>query len=1007
MAAVLLYLDIDNICRAYLVMELSSVPVRSPAFVETSSGGSGASAVVRATEQNGSVVSETKARPVLKSTSTPRKGLRHTTMCKMVLGLCVTVFLLSLVYLFYSYYLGAWSEPLSVQVTNVTGRSATISWVTREKTAGMVIYSEKDDFLPWVLSGVKKQKVFDDRDMIHALNSAAEEVSDRVSENDSGSISYEELQQEGEITEIGRYYVHHVTVEGLQPETEYFFMVGNGLRYVKGDVLDNRASFVTYGEVDQLSLPSPAYGTIRLWGDAENPVTDGVVYMTLNDGETVSESVSAVLGENGSWYIDLSNIRDVDGASFLPGREEDGLVEVLTIETGIYGRYEKEISLDEDAPAEVIRVQDPEIELNQPDLRDFGSTIDSADSSVTIVDQALAADCSEGSVYPCSICDGGETRPRCEEGCTYSSSTVKIGCGYMDYCRAEYCKSDPAGCECGCSDASKVCSGGKVCKDHTCIYSSGSSQETTDPGGQTCIGSTTAPPVVSGYCGPDKSGCWTGGVDGGRDSACAWRICRDGNWEEVNDCCGGCASSTSTTPSCTYHADDQGDIESCKTACNGSACTAAGSGCLECQGASTSPALKCSDGETKTDDGDPYFCEGGTWYMVIGNDRCQDSDECYCAVTREVVNRGAECYDADMRVCYSGEIKSEDGTEYRCMDNVWVPDLNEGQPCNSAYCICIPTDDLIDAGTWCRNEIRLKPATESKGSSPGEPVSHSADINSPSVLTGSITQVLAQTANSIILSPSEGLYVFTNAGEYCTTYREELDCFTVGLEGDYRLYVDANDNAVFDEGDIDVGAEGTELVISSTTLKEYYRLREGYNVISFSIVNSEHGMTAKQVLTYLNNTYQDAFYSISTHTSGRWVVVEMRDGQLYGDTDFAIIPGRGYFFKSSRNLLLTWSGNAVEDPVPVSMQEGWNLIAVHGTDSSYTASSLIDSIDSVRGLDADNVTRWDASRSQYTGLQKEKDTAGNMEVYGFDFPIDPLAGYFVRIAGGSGTWTPE
>ena len=84
------------------------------------------------------------------------------------------------------------------------------------------------------------------------------------------------------------------------------------------------------------------------------------------------------------------------------------------------------------------------------------------------------------------------------------------------------------------------------------------------------------------------------------------------------------------------------------------------------------------------------------------------------------------------------------------------------------------------------------------------------------------------------------------------------------------------------------------------------------------------------------------------------------------------------------------------------MIEGWNLIGVHGSDTSYTASSLIDSIDANELLDADNVSEWSAGLSRYSGLQKE-----DGEEYGFDFPIDDHIGYFVRIVEGSGIWQPE
>ena len=80
---------------------------------------------------------------------------------------------------------------------------------------------------------------------------------------------------------------------------------------------------------------------------------------------------------------------------------------------------------------------------------------------------------------------------------------------------------------------------------------------------------------------------------------------------------------------------------------------------------------------------------------------------------------------------------------------------------------------------------------------------------------------------------------------------------------------------------------------------------------------------------------------------------------------------------------------------------GWHLIGVNGSSRSFTALSVIDSMNELEGLTVDNVTQWDHDSSRYEGLQKESG-----EVYGFDFPIEDKIGYFVRVAEGSGVWTP-
>ena len=102
------------------------------------------------------------------------------------------------------------------------------------------------------------------------------------------------------------------------------------------------------------------------------------------------------------------------------------------------------------------------------------------------------------------------------------------------------------------------------------------------------------------------------------------------------------------------------------------------------------------------------------------------------------------------------------------------------------------------------------------------------------------------------------------------------------------------------------------------------------------------------------------------------------------------------------------SGYKLKEPAGVAFDTpGWHLVGVNGASTEYTAESLLDSIDTVETLDADNVTKWGVGLAKYEGLQKESDTSDTMQVYGFDYPIRSTEGYFVRIVEGSGTWTPE
>ncbi|HOV29776.1 MAG TPA: hypothetical protein PLD77_01725, partial [Candidatus Dojkabacteria bacterium] len=71
---------------------------------------------------------------------------------------------------------------------------------------------------------------------------------------------------------------------------------------------------------------------------------------------------------------------------------------------------------------------------------------------------------------------------------------------------------------------------------------------------------------------------------------------------------------------------------------------------------------------------------------------------------------------------------------------------------------------------------------------------------------------------------------------------------------------------------------------------------------------------------------------------------------------------------------------------------GWNLVGIHGYSKVYTARSLLNSINKVEGLTANNISWWPTSKGKYEGLQ-----LSDGKEYGFDFPISPNNGYFIRI----------
>lgn len=155
------------------------------------------------------------------------------------------------------------TTPKQVKITNIADKAFTISFYTDEATAGFIKYGTTDADLG--------SQASDDRDQL------------------SGTV--------------GKYTLHHVTLKGLKPNTQYFFTLGTG----SGVVYDNNGSPFTVKTTAEVSGPPPVantiYGTVT---NAGGTAAEGsVVYLAI-DG--VNE-LSALVKSSGSWAIPLANAR--------------------------------------------------------------------------------------------------------------------------------------------------------------------------------------------------------------------------------------------------------------------------------------------------------------------------------------------------------------------------------------------------------------------------------------------------------------------------------------------------------------------------------------------------------------------------------------------------------------------------------------------------------------------------------------------------------------------------
>ncbi|MBC7223153.1 MAG: beta-galactosidase [Anaerolineae bacterium] len=165
-------------------------------------------------------------------------------------------------------------------------------------------------------------------------------------------------------------------------------------------------------------------------------------------------------------------------------------------------------------------------------------------------------------------------------------------------------------------------------------------------------------------------------------------------------------------------------------------------------------------------------------------------------------------------------------------------------------------------------------------------------------------------------------------------------------------------------------------------------LHYGWNLISLP-VQPATPYTAQSLLEEINAQGGSAV------EVDRWLPTADWGAYILGGPfpDFPIELGKGYFVKCNAPSTWTVSGEPVYTPVPLSLNAGWNLIAIPSSDA-YTAWSLFDAING-QGGSAQEIDRW------YNGGW---DITLNFPRFN-NFPIEKGKAYFVKCAGSS-TFVP-
>jgi hypothetical protein len=327
----------------------------------------------------------------------------------------------------------------------------------------------------------------------------------------------------------------------------------------------------------------------------------------------------------------------------------------------------------------------------------------------------------------------------------------------------------------------------------------------------------------------------------------------------------------------------------------------------------------------------------------------------------------------------------------------------EGDYCpetyNCSYAQSNMTPDEIDglicspSGTTCANGTCSGASAQVKGVSDKKLISF---INAEE-----ITEFVIDGSLGLLSELTPGNYIFEYEGK---SYRFEIG---EGAEIEF-IYIDENDNSIYDEDvDILVSTLSSKIVVQTRRREYNYSLIQGINFFSLPyLVSDPANRTAGGLLQSLNEEYNDSIYSISKFDGGKWKMVG-QNVELYGNDDFQLLPGEGYIIKAKNDVDIQILGRPIkfeseDDNAPIYFSEGWNLIGLYGTKvKSYTAKSLIEDVNADE-FTADNVTKWAKKTQAYEGFQM---TDG--EEYGFDYPLNKLESYFVRIREGQGNWQPS
>lgn len=191
----------------------------------------------------------------------------------LVIGIAITTYLTSNVQQFFLKAEPALT-PKNIKTSNLTSSSFTISWVTPDDPiSGYIRYGKSSSL---------------------------------------GNIGLDDRDQKPD--NLGQYLVHHVTLNGLEAQTTYYFKIVSGEK--EYDENGKPYSVTTTPIISPTTLP-PTYGVIL--EENGQPAKEAIVYLQVGN----SNLVSALTKSSGNWLISLSSLADQDLKGVLKTQPDD------------------------------------------------------------------------------------------------------------------------------------------------------------------------------------------------------------------------------------------------------------------------------------------------------------------------------------------------------------------------------------------------------------------------------------------------------------------------------------------------------------------------------------------------------------------------------------------------------------------------------------------------------------------------------------------------------------